>query len=101
MSKASPELGPLIVHQRQERGWTIRELAIRAKMPESLLREIEHHGRSAAEDRLRELARLLGLHGDHVVLLAGKVPERLLAQGFTEVSAVAACACLSAPSPTP
>ena len=61
LAKAELNLGLLVYRLREERGWTQRELAERAGMPQSAVARYEKAGRTPSVTTLWRLARALNV----------------------------------------
>lgn len=90
-------VGQIIREGRIKTGTTQKELAARIMRKEEgreeekaitpqYLNDIEHDRRTPPEYIIRQIGKILDLNADHLVFLAGSVPEHLLS-GITEETA--------------
>lgn len=91
-------IGQTIREARVKAGKTQKELAAQIFRKEEgqdeeksiapqYLNDIEHDRRIPPEYITRQMARILGLDSDHLVFLAGSVPEHILKGGISEEAA--------------
>ncbi|TAM80969.1 MAG: XRE family transcriptional regulator [Acidobacteria bacterium] len=87
-------VGQIIREARVKAGMTQKELAARIMRKEEgreeekpitpqYLNDIEHDRRTPPEYIIRQIAKILNLDADHLVFLAGSVPQHLI-PGITE-----------------
>lgn len=82
------ELGEFIASARKERGVGLRALAREIRRSPSFLVMIEKNDPppGVAEETLRRIARALDLNPDHLITLAGKIPDDVVPNDELEVA---------------
>jgi len=89
MADATGGLGQRLRQAREARGWTTRELAIRARIAASVINRLESGERaSTSTETLRRLAQVLEVSADYLLELDEETPSACLPAGVALVDAL-------------
>ena len=76
MEQRDPTIGQRIVQTRECKGWKQKELATRTGIPTPTLNRIERGQQSLFAERVRTLARTLGVSADYLLGLTETPPTK-------------------------
>lgn len=77
MVSGSDKFGAYIRGHREAMGMSLRDLAKAAGVSPTFMSKVETEDWKPKEEKLRKIAKLLGLDGDDLVARAGRVPSEL------------------------